>query len=100
VATLVTVGYFGWRQSKIWEYERDLLGWRLPVALMKSDQLTSLSITNDALTNLRWLPCSFREKVEEKSLKMNRAGSFDHLIRAQHYRWGYGKAKRLGGLEV
>ena len=24
----------------------------------------------------------------------------DHLIRAQHDRWGYGKAERLGGLEV
>src|SRR6516225_9933846 len=28
------------------------------------------------------------------------AFSFDHLIRAQHYRWGYRKAKRLGGLAV
>jgi hypothetical protein len=25
---------------------------------------------------------------------------FDHLVGAQHDRWGYGKAKRLGGLEV
>src|SRR6516165_4970090 len=25
---------------------------------------------------------------------------FDHLGCAQHYRWGYGKAKRLGGLAV
>jgi hypothetical protein len=25
---------------------------------------------------------------------------FDHLIGAQHYRWRYGKAERLGGLEV
>ena len=27
-------------------------------------------------------------------------GLFDHLGGAQQYRWGYGKAKRLGGLEV
>ena len=26
--------------------------------------------------------------------------SFDQLVRAQHYRWGYRKAERLGGLEV
>ena len=25
---------------------------------------------------------------------------FDDLVGAQHYRWGYGKAERLGGLEV
>jgi hypothetical protein len=25
---------------------------------------------------------------------------FDHLVSAQHYRWGYSKPKRLGGLEV
>src|SRR6516162_2148018 len=25
---------------------------------------------------------------------------FNHLVGAQHDRWGYGKAKRLGGLEV
>src|SRR6516162_8989440 len=25
---------------------------------------------------------------------------FDHLGGAQHYRWGYGKTERLGGLEV
>ena len=25
---------------------------------------------------------------------------FDHLGCAQHYRWGYGKTERLGGLEV
>jgi len=26
------------------------------------------------------------------------AFSFDHLVRAQHYRWGYGKTERPGGL--
>jgi hypothetical protein len=26
--------------------------------------------------------------------------SFDYLVSAQQYRWGYGKAKRLGGIEV
>ena len=26
--------------------------------------------------------------------------SFDHLVSAQQDRWGYGKTKRLGGLEV
>src|SRR6516162_10083028 len=29
-----------------------------------------------------------------------RACLLDHLVRAQHYRWGYGKAKHLGGLAV
>ena len=28
------------------------------------------------------------------------ADSFDHLISAQQYRWGYGKAERRGGLAV
>jgi hypothetical protein len=31
---------------------------------------------------------------------MARADLFDHLIGAQHYRWGYGKTKRRGGLAV
>src|SRR6516165_4349426 len=40
---------------------------------------------------------------QRKSLSANNCHNqrlFDHLGGAQHYRWGYGKAERLGGLEV
>ena len=32
--------------------------------------------------------------------RSGRACLFNHLVSAQHYRWGHRKAKRLGGLEV
>jgi hypothetical protein len=44
-AALLAIGYFGWEQFSIWQYERDLAAWRLPTALTKSDQLTSLLIS-------------------------------------------------------
>src|SRR6516165_1082901 len=35
-----------------------------------------------------------------RSCRATARSLFDHLIGAQHDRWGYGKAKRLGGLAV
>jgi hypothetical protein len=61
VASFLAIGYFGWEQFKIWEYKRDLVAWGLPAALIKSDQLTLLSLENGLLTNLLWLPCSFTQ---------------------------------------
>ena len=37
---------------------------------------------------------------ERSGAGLARAALFDHLGGAQHYRWRYRKAKRLGGLEV
>jgi hypothetical protein len=62
-ATLLAMGYFGWEQLTVWQYKRDLAGWRLPTALVKSSQLTAFSARNDRLTNLRWLRCRFNRLV-------------------------------------
>ena len=41
-----------------------------------------------------------RRKVEVANTGWNDASLFDHLVSAQHDRWGYSKTERLGGLEV
>jgi hypothetical protein len=74
-AALLAIAYFGWEQLKIWGYERDLAGWSLPTTLVKMDQLTSFSLTNEVLNNLRWLPCSF----SELKFKLPRVENFEDL---------------------
>src|SRR6516162_4343135 len=36
----------------------------------------------------------------DRDLMRSGGASLDHLVGAQHYRWGYRKAERLGGLAV
>jgi hypothetical protein len=60
-AALLAFSYFGWEQVNIRQYRRDLVALGLPTALIKSDQLTSLSVGNHNLANLRWLRCRFNE---------------------------------------
>jgi hypothetical protein len=60
-AILLMAGYLGWEQFNVMQYRRDLGAWRLPVALIDSSQLDSVTIISDRLTHLRWLRCSFRE---------------------------------------
>src|SRR5262249_35239284 len=42
------------------------------------------------------------QQYRDSSLRIQEhsSGLFDHLIGAQHYGWGYHKAKRAGGLEI
>ena len=54
--------YFCWREFNTWQYDRDLIAWRIPTALYnQADQLSSFSETNDRLTHLRWLNCTFED---------------------------------------
>ena len=40
------------------------------------------------------------QRMESCAINRHNRQLFDDLVGAQHYRWGYGKAERLGGLEV
>ena len=40
------------------------------------------------------------QQLEVSAINRHNRHLFDHLVGAQRDRWGYGKAKRLGGLEV
>ena len=40
------------------------------------------------------------QQLEVSAINRHNEQLFDGLVGAQHDRWGYGKAKRLGGFEV
>jgi hypothetical protein len=74
-AALVVAGYVGWEQFNVMQYKRDLAAWRLPAALIDLTQLNSFNLTNDPLTHLRWLRCSF----SELTLRIPKVGDIEHL---------------------